>query len=88
VVKFANRRLRLGVGVTGSIPVWLFFLGLAVLVVIRFVSLDLGNKIPENRNSKSRKGGRMDKVHAWSSTALETAWAVGGSMLAGLPLLT
>jgi hypothetical protein len=81
--------LRLGVGVFGSIPNWLILpLAFVVLVVVRSVSLVLGVNKPDDRNSKNERGGGMKTARGWLSVFLETTWAVGGSVLAGLPLLT
>ena len=76
-------------GVPGSIPGWLLVpFAFVVLVILRFTSLALGSTKPEAKRAKKEKV--MSMVHAKSmlSMAAETAWALGTSMLAGLPLLT
>jgi len=81
--------LRLGVGGPGSIPGWLLAsVAFVVLVTLRFVSLVLGSSKPEATRAQERKVALM--VHAKSilSIVAETTWALGASMLAGLPLLT
>ena len=73
----------------GSIPGWL--LGPAafvVLVTLRFVSLVLGNTKPEITRTQKRKVTLMSHVKSILSITAETAWALGTSMSAGLPLLT
>lgn len=83
------RRLRLGVGAIGSIPTWLcFFLVFVVLVIVRSVSLVLGTTKPDGRNKRIEEGDFMNSVRRTVSVVLETAWAVGGSILTGAPLLT
>jgi hypothetical protein len=73
----------------GSIPGWLLVpVVLVVLVVLRFASLALGSTRPET--TKARKGKVTPLAHIKSilSIVAETTWALGTSMLAGLPLLT
>ena len=83
------RQLRLGVGAIGSIPTWLcFFLAFVVLVIVRSASLVLGNAKPDDCKNRSEGGSIVNKVRKAMSVVLETAWAVGGSILAGAPLLT
>jgi hypothetical protein len=82
--------LRLGVGELGSIPgVLLLLAAFAVLVLLRFASLAPGSPKPETKKDEERKVVPMaKKSRLLCSAGIETAWAVGGSMLAGLPLLT
>jgi hypothetical protein len=81
--------LRLGVGGPGSIPGWLLVpVAFVVLVTLRFVSLILGSTKPEATRAQKRKVTLMVHVKSILSVAAETAWALGTSMLAGLPLLT
>lgn len=73
----------------GSIPGWLLVpVALVVLVVLRFVSLDLGNTKPETTKASKGKEASMAHVKSILPIVAETAWALGISMLAGLPLLT
>lgn len=73
----------------GSIPGWLLVLvAFVVLVVLRFASLALGNTKPETTKAQRRKVTPMARVKSTLSIVTETAWALGTSMLAGLPLLT
>jgi hypothetical protein len=81
--------LRLGVGGPGSIPGWLLVpVAFAVLVTLRFVSLVLGSTKPETTRTRERKVTLMVHARSIMSVVAETAWALGTSMLAGLPLLT
>lgn len=76
-------------GGPGPIPGWLLVpVSFVVLVTLRFVSLVLGSTKPETARAQKKKVTPM--VHAKSilSVVAETAWALGISMLAGLPLLT
>ena len=84
----AFRRLRLGVARIGSTPISALVLIALSLVVVRSASLVLGEAEPEVKRQPSRKEVRMNGRLVASST-LETAWAIGASVLAGyLPLLT
>jgi hypothetical protein len=77
------------VGGLGSIPGWLLVLvAFVVLVILRFVSLVLGTTKPEAKREESGKVVRMAHIKSIMSNVAETTWAVGTSMLAGLPLLT
>jgi hypothetical protein len=77
------------VGGLGSIPGWLLVLvAFVVLVVLRFVSLVLGTPKPEAKREENGKVVRMAHIKSIMSNAAETTWAIGTSMLAGLPLLT
>jgi hypothetical protein len=82
--------LRLGVGAIGSIPTWLcFFLAFTVLVIVRSASLTLGSTTSDDHIKKDERGGTMENIrNTLLYVSLETAWAVGGSILAGAPLLT
>jgi hypothetical protein len=85
----ADHRLRLGVGGLGSIPSWLLVpVAFVVLVTLRFASLVLGTTKPEAKRTKKRRVAPMVHVKSILSISVETAWALGTSMLAGLPLLT
>jgi len=73
----------------GSIPGWLLVpVAFAVLVVLRFVSLVLGRAKPETTGARNRKVTPMLHAKSILSIVTETAWALGTSILAGLPLLT
>jgi hypothetical protein len=77
------------VGGLGSIPGWLLVLvAFVVLVVLRFVSLVLGTSKPEAKREENGKVVRMAHIKSIMSNVAETTWAIGTSMLAGLPLLT
>jgi hypothetical protein len=77
------------VGVPGSIPGWLLVpVAFVVLTILRSVSLALGNIKPEAKRAKTRKVMYMAHVKLRLSIVAETAWALGTSMLAGLPLFT
>jgi hypothetical protein len=77
------------VGVFGSNPNYLLGLGaLAVLVIVRFASLVLGNRKPEAASKEKRKATAMTQVRSCAVAVLETAWALGVGTVAGLPLLT
>jgi hypothetical protein len=81
--------LRLGVGGLGSIPGGLLVLtAFVALVILRFVSLALGTNKPEASREETKKVMLMVHVKSILSVVSETAWALGASMLAGLPLLT
>jgi len=82
--------LRLGVAELGSIPSWLFIpIAFVVLVILRFGSLVLGGSKPEaEREEKKGKVTLMAHFKSMLSMVAETARALGGSMLAGLPLLS
>lgn len=72
-----------------SISGWLFVpIAFVVLVTLRFVSLVLGSSKPEAERAKKGKVTLMAHFKSILSTVTETAWALGASMLAGLPLLT
>ena len=73
----------------GSIPGWLLVsVAFVVLVTLRFVSLVLGNAKPETTRGQRKKVTLMVRAKSILSVAAETAWALGTSMSAGLPLLT
>ena len=73
----------------GSIPDWLLVpAAFVVLVTLRLVSLVLGNTKPEITRTQKRKVTLMAHVKSILSITAETAWALGTSILAGLPLLT
>ena len=73
----------------GSIPGWLLVpVAFVVLVVLRFASLVLGSTKPETTKAPKGKETPMAHVKSILSIVAETAWALGTSMLAGLPLLT
>jgi hypothetical protein len=59
-----------------------------VLVVLRFVSLALGTTKPEAKREENGKVVRMAHIKSIMSNVAETTWALGTSMLAGLPLFT
>ena len=81
--------MRLGVRGLGSIPSWLLVpVAFVVLVVLRFASLALGSTKPETTEAPKGKEALMAHVKSILSIVAETAWALGASMLAGLPLLT
>lgn len=76
-------------GGPGSIPGWLLVpVAFVVLVILRSASLVLVGTKPEAE--RAEKGKVMFMVHVKSilSIVAETTWALGASMLAGLPLLT
>ncbi len=88
-VGYGGHRLRLGVRGLGSIPSWLLVpVAFVVLVTLRFVSLVLENAKPETTRAQRKKVTLMVHAKPILSVAAETAWALGTSMLAGLPLLT
>ncbi len=73
----------------GSIRGWLLVpAAFVVLVTLRFVSLVLGNTKPEITRTRKRKVTYMAHVKSILSITAEAAWALGTSVLAGLPLLT
>jgi len=77
------------VGGLGSIPSWLLApVAFVVLVTLRSASLVLGVTKPEAARAEKRKVRPMVHVQSITSEVAETAWALGTSMLAGLPLLT
>jgi hypothetical protein len=77
------------VGGRGSIPPSLFVpFAFVALVILRFGSLVLGSTKPEATGANKRKVISMVHVKSILSIAAETTWALGTSMLAGLPLLT
>jgi hypothetical protein len=77
------------VGGLGSIPGWLLVpVAFVVLVILRFASLVLENTKPETTRAQKGKVTPMARVKSISSIVTETMWALGTSMLAGLPLLT
>ena len=77
-------------GVSGSIPGSIYFLVVFVgLVIVRSASLVLDSTTnPESEITEKKEAKPMRKVRNLVSAALETAWALGVSILAGLPLLT
>ena len=77
-------------GGSGSIPygVLLVILAFAALMLIEFCSLGLVSKTPRNKKPKKGKVVRMNDVRKVLSVGFDTAWAVGCSIVAGLPLLT
>ena len=76
-------------GGLGSIPGWLLVpVAFIVLVILRSVSLVLGNAKPEVTRRQKEKVTPMTRAKSKMSIAAETVWALGTSMLAGLPLLT
>lgn len=86
---FDGHRLRLGVGGLGSIPSCLLVpIAFVVLVTLRSAGLVLG--ITKSEAAGAEKGKVTPMVHVRSilCTVAETAWALGTSVLAGLPLLT
>jgi hypothetical protein len=77
------------VGRPGSIPGWLLVpVAFAVLVTLRLASLVLGNEKPEVTRTQKEKVTPMARAKSITSVTAETVWALGTSMLAGLPLLT
>jgi hypothetical protein len=77
------------VGGLGSIPGWLLVpVAFAVLVTLRSVSLVLGNAKPGVTRTQKEKVTPMARAKLITSVTAETVWALGTSMLAGLPLLT
>lgn len=76
-------------GVPGSIPGWLLVpVAFVVLVILRSESLVLERTKPEAKRAENRKVMFMVHVKSILSIVAETAWALGTSVLAGLPLLT
>ena len=73
-------------GVLGSIPSGILFP--VAFVVVRYVGLVLGINKPAPNGIEQSKGAPMSEVKRIVSGILETAWALGVSVLAGLPLLT
>lgn len=57
-------------------------------MLIKFCSLGLVKKTPGNKKAKKGKVVRMNNVRKVLSVVYDTAWAVGCSIVAGLPLLT
>jgi hypothetical protein len=77
------------VGARGSTPRGLLVLfAFVALAILRFGSLVLGSTKPEATGAKKRKVITMVHVKSILSVVAETTWALGTSMLAGLPLLT
>jgi hypothetical protein len=73
----------------GSIPSWLLVpVAFVAFVVLRFASLALGNTKPKTTEAPKGEVTPMAYVKSILSITAETAWALGTSMLAGLPLLT
>jgi hypothetical protein len=73
----------------GSVPGWLLVpVAFVVLVTLRFASLVLGSREPGGTGARKGKVVPMAHVKSILSSAFETVWALGTSMLAGLPLLT
>jgi len=73
----------------GSIPGWLLVpVAFVVLAVLRFASLAVGSTKPETTETPKGKVTPMAHAKSILSIVTETAWALGTSMLAGLPLLT
>ena len=73
----------------GSIPGWLLVpVAFVVLIALRFASLALGSTKPETKKAQKGKVTPMVHIKSIVSVVFETAWALGTSMLAGLPLLT
>jgi len=80
--------LRLGVRGLRSIPSGLLVpVAFVVLVTLRFVSLALINTRPEAQRARRKKVTLVVHVKSMLSVTAETAWALGASILAGLPLL-
>ncbi len=76
-------------GGLGSIPGWLLVpVAFVVLVSLRFASLVLGNAKPEVTETQEGKVTPVAHVKSITSIVAGTVWALGTSMLAGLPLLT
>lgn len=76
-------------GGLGSIPGWLLVpVAFVVLVILRFGSLALGSTKPEAKRAEKRKVMFIVHVKSMLSIVAETAWALGTSMLAGVPLFT
>lgn len=77
-------------GGLGSNPSMLLVLvAFAVLVIVRSAGLVLGNTKPEVATTREGKETLMIQVaRSLAKAAFETAWALGTSVLAGLPLLT
>jgi hypothetical protein len=74
--------------VLGSIPGWLLIPVVVVLVTLRFASLILENTEPQTTSTENEKATPMAHMKSALSITAETAWALGTSMPAGLPLLT
>ena len=73
----------------GSIPSWLLVpVAFVVLVVLRSACLALGSTKPETTKAQKGKVTPLAHIKSILSIVAETAWALGTSMLAGLPLLT
>ncbi len=76
-------------GVPSSILGWLLALvAFAVVVILRYANLVLETTKPETTSTHKGKGTPMAHMKLLLSSLTETAWALGTSMLAGLPLLT
>jgi hypothetical protein len=69
---------------------WLIFLVAFVgLVIVRSAGLVLDRTTkPESETAEKKGAMPKQKAAKLVSATLETAWALGTSMLAGLPLLT
>lgn len=83
------RQARSGAGVLGSIPIAVVTaVVFAILVAIRFASLMFTLKCPSKTESNDMKETTMNKhlLKVSASTTLETAWALGVSIAAGLLL--
>lgn len=74
----------------GSIPSQLLVVlpAFAALTFIKFCELGLERKTPRNATAWRGKVTRMRDVRKVLSVGCDTAWAVGASMVAGLPPLT
>lgn len=86
----AGHQVRSGAGALGSIPKAVASAGsFAVLVLIRFVSLMFILKGSSETGKNESEEGSMSnrKVRVLCSCIVETAWALGGSVAAGLLLL-
>ncbi len=72
----------------GSAPTWLLApIAFVCLVVVRCASLLRKEKPVVQPSRRKRKVVRLDKAQTVTSTALETMWALGTSVLGGsLPL--
>lgn len=82
------RWARSGAGVSSSILVPIVVGVLTVLTVVRFVSLVLVlNDCPENPHHELREAP-MKRVMVWFSSLVETTWALGVSVGAGLLLVS
>lgn len=83
------RQARSGAGVLGSIPIAAVAAGaFVVLVFSRFVSLMLTLNDPSETRRNKAKEAPMNRILVVLSSLIETVWALGVSVSAGLLLLS